>query len=168
MVLRTAVPGDEMAVARVHVRAWQVAYRGLIPEGYLDRLRPEDRAVRYDFTHEDPLKPQTVVAVDDDAICGFVTVGPARDKELKNFGELMALYVEPDRWKQGYGLALVREGRERLMALGYSSAYLWLLRENRRAARFYGCDRWMPDGARRIENVWGVLLEEDRLRRKLK
>lgn len=40
-----------MAVARVHVRSWQVAYRGLIPDGYLDRLCPEDRAVRYDFTH---------------------------------------------------------------------------------------------------------------------
>ena len=157
-----------MAVARVHVRSWQAAYRGLVPDGYLDRLRPEDRAVRYDFTHEDPLKPLTMVAVEGNEICGFVTVGPARDREMKNFGELMALYVEPNLWKQGYGLALVREGRERLMALGYSNAYLWVLKDNRRAARFYGCDRWMPDGMSRIENVWGVLLEEDRLRRRLK
>ena len=32
MILRPAEPEDAMPVARVHVRAWQVAYRGLMPE----------------------------------------------------------------------------------------------------------------------------------------
>ena len=27
----------------VHVRSWQVAYRGLFPDDYLDGLRAEDR-----------------------------------------------------------------------------------------------------------------------------
>ena len=42
MNLRPAVPDDAMAVARVHVRAWQAAYHGLMPEDYLAGLRPED------------------------------------------------------------------------------------------------------------------------------
>jgi hypothetical protein len=44
--LRPAVPGDSLAVARIHVRAWQTAYRGLLPDAYLDGLRAEDRAAR--------------------------------------------------------------------------------------------------------------------------
>jgi GNAT superfamily N-acetyltransferase len=53
-----------MAVARVHVRSWQAAYRGLLPDDYLDQLRPEDRAHCYDFASLDPLKPRTIVAVE--------------------------------------------------------------------------------------------------------
>jgi GNAT superfamily N-acetyltransferase len=54
-----------MAVARVHVRSWQAAYRGLLPDDYLDQLRPEDRAQSYDFASLDPLKPRTIVGVED-------------------------------------------------------------------------------------------------------
>ena len=36
MLLRPAEPADAMDVARVHVRAWQVAYRNLLPDEYLD------------------------------------------------------------------------------------------------------------------------------------
>jgi hypothetical protein len=47
--VRTATAGDAMEVAKVHVRSWQAAYRGLVPDSYLDALRPEDRAARYTF-----------------------------------------------------------------------------------------------------------------------
>ncbi|MDE3062338.1 MAG: GNAT family N-acetyltransferase [Acidobacteriota bacterium] len=167
MILRPAEPRDALGLARVHVRSWQAAYRGLIADEYLDRLRAEDRAARYDFSHVDPLKPHTTVAIEGDKVCGFVTVGPARDAAMKNFGELLALYVDPDRWKRGVGGALVRAGRERLMEQGYRNAYLWLLSGNLRAGRFYVRDRWIRDGTQRMEVVWGVLLEEERFRRKL-
>jgi hypothetical protein len=47
VAIRYAVPDDATPVAQVHVRAWQVAYRGLLPAAYLDTLRFEDRAARY-------------------------------------------------------------------------------------------------------------------------
>jgi hypothetical protein len=34
--MREAQPQDAAEVARVHVRSWQVAYRGLFPDDYLD------------------------------------------------------------------------------------------------------------------------------------
>ena len=36
--LRDARKGDELAVAEVHVRSWQEAYRGLMPGEFLDAL----------------------------------------------------------------------------------------------------------------------------------
>lgn len=47
MIVRAACPGDAMEVAGVHVRAWQVGYRGLLPDAYLDGLRAEERAARF-------------------------------------------------------------------------------------------------------------------------
>ncbi len=49
MLIRDAQPGDESAVAEVHVRAWKAAYRGLLPEDFLEELafgpcRDEDAA----------------------------------------------------------------------------------------------------------------------------
>jgi len=41
MLLRPAEPDDALAVARVHVRAWQAAYRTLLPDDYLINFAPK-------------------------------------------------------------------------------------------------------------------------------
>jgi GNAT superfamily N-acetyltransferase len=107
MLLRRAEPGDEEAVARVHVRSWQVAYRGLLPDDYLDRLSPADRAGRYTFAAVGPGSPQTTVAVGKNGICGFATSGPCRDADKGGAGELYAIYVDPDWWNGGVGRLLM-------------------------------------------------------------
>lgn len=167
MLLRTAQPADAAAVARVHVRSWQVAYRGLLPAEYLDGLRPEDRAQRYTFGDLEPDQPETIVAIERGAICGFATTGPSRDDDRQGGGELLALYVDPDCWGLGFGRALAQEARTRLAQQGFELASLWLLVGNRRAARFYQIDGWAPDASRRREQVWGVMLDEARYRRSL-
>jgi NAD(P)-dependent dehydrogenase (short-subunit alcohol dehydrogenase family) len=97
MLLRPAEPDDALAVARVHVRSWQAAYRTLLPDDYLDHLRPEDRAQRYNFGSLDPLQPQTIVATEARVIHGFATTAPAREPEMPGHGELCALSVAPDQ-----------------------------------------------------------------------
>src|SRR5215471_21854719 len=127
MLLRAAESADAMPVAQVHVRSWQSAYRGLLPDEYLDQLRPEDRAARYDFATRDPQRPQTIVAVEAGAIRGFATTAPSRDADLAEYGELGALYVDPDYWGRGIGMALVSAARDRLAGLGFENALLWVL-----------------------------------------
>jgi GNAT superfamily N-acetyltransferase len=156
-----------MAVARVHVRSWQAAYRGLLPDDYLEQLHPEDRARAYDFASLDPLKPRTIVAVDEELIHGFATTAPSRDPDLANHGELCALYVDPERCGRGIGQALVSASRAYLFELGFRHAFLWVLRGNVRAERFYQIDRWAADGARRTDTVWGVTVDEVRYQRGL-
>jgi GNAT superfamily N-acetyltransferase len=167
MPLRPAEPDDAMAVARVHVRSWQAAYRALMPDEYLDQLRPEDRAPRYTFGSLDPLRPWTIVAMEAGTIHGFATTAPARDPALSNHGELCALYVDPDRWGRGIGLALLSAARTHLAGLGFRKAILWVLAGNVRAERFYLNDGWAPDGVRRTEVVWGAKCDEIRYRRSL-
>src|SRR4051812_25252072 len=156
MELRHAVPSDALAVARIHVRAWQVGYRDLLPAGYLDGLRAEDRAARYTFDRADG--PRTTVAVRDGAVVGFATI--AGD-------ELAALHVDPDAWRGGVGSALIARARADLAAAGVTLAHLWLLAGNTRAQRFYERDGWALDGTARSDVVWGAAVDERRLIRAL-
>lgn len=165
--VRTAVPEDAAQVADVHVRSWQVAYRGLFPDEYLDGLRPQDRAARYDFGAADPGRPRTVVAVEHGRICGFATAGACADDPTRRAGELFAIYVDPGRWGRGVGRVLIADARDRLGRDGFLEAVLWVLVGNARAERFYRADGWLPDGQRRREQVWGVTADEIRYRRGL-
>ena len=167
LTVRAARPADALEVAGVHVRSWQGAYRGLLPDRYLDELRPADRADRYTFDDADPSAPSTTVAVEDGVICGFATIGPAREDEAPDVGEVLALYVDPVAWGRGVGRLLMARARAQLRQIGHSEAMLWVLVGNERAQRFYRADGWRPDRGRRNVEVWGVGVEEIRYRSKL-
>jgi GNAT superfamily N-acetyltransferase len=166
-VIRPAAPDDALAVARVHVRAWQVAYRGLIAQSYLDSLKPEIWAAKYALHRAGPGSPTTLVAVDGETVCGIAMFGPYRGEELPNDGELLAIYVDPEYWHTGVGRQLIVATREGLRRAGFTEAALWVLDENSRARRFYERDRWALDGGRQTKTLAGAQLNEVRYRRPL-
>ncbi len=165
MVIRPAIPDDALAIAQVHVRSWQAAYQDLLPAEYLDGLRPEDRATRYDLSHADPQKPHTIVAEIDGAIRGFATTMPSQD--LPGHAELCALYLSPPFWGRGIGVTLIEAARAHMLEQGLGSAALWLLKGNVRGERFYRRDGWLPDGAHKADRIWGIDVEDFRYVRKL-
>lgn len=167
MLLRPAEPSDALAVARVHVESWQAAYRGLIPDTYLASLRAEERAAHYDFATTDPAKPRTLVVLEDDSIQGFASTMPSRDSLLPSHGELAALYVHPNYWNRGLGLALIHAARAHLSAQGHTHALLWLLKGNQRGSSFYERDGWAHDQTIRRETIHRVTVDELRYQRPL-
>jgi ribosomal protein S18 acetylase RimI-like enzyme len=204
MLLRPAQPSDALAIARVHVRAWQHGYAGILPASYLNQLRPEDRAAKYDLSHADPSHPYTIVATDagiisptettslgdiarrsadptgqsasglgniaphsGDKILGFATTAPSHESDLPHHGELTALYVDPDSWGRGIGVALVSAARAHLVSLSLRHAYLFTLVDNLRAQHFYKSDQWTPDGLQRTDTVWGAAVHVLRFQRNL-
>lgn len=165
--VRAATASDKMAVARVHVRSWQVGYRGLIPEDFLGQMKAEDRAAQYTFGDGDATSPLAVVATQGEDIFGFAVLGPSRDADSPNEGEIFALYVDPDSWGQGVGRALISSARTYLREMSFATAHLWVLEGNQRAIRFYESDGWSFEGLSREYVVWGVAVNEIRLRRSL-
>lgn len=165
MVVRDARPNDALAIARIHVRSWQVGYRGLLPDDYLDRMKAEDRAARYTLGSADRGQPATLVA-EDFGILGFVTTGPARAPDTGK-GELGALYVAPESWGKGIGTALIEAAHLRLKEGGFADAVLWLLAGNERGLRFYLRHAWAPSGTSKTAEVWGVRVKEIQLERRL-
>ena len=156
-LIRRAVEADADAIAALHIRSWQSAYRGQLPDHFLDSLDHE-LGRRADFwrTHISmtPAAKHEIWAADLEAcVNGFVALGPARDTDAEATGELYAIYVNPDRWDQGLGSALLTHAAGRLTALGYSDAVLWVLESNIRARRFYERAGWTTDGRIKIDTL---------------
>lgn len=167
--IRDAQPGDAYGIAAVHVETWQVAYQGLLPDSVLAGLSVPDRERTWSKILLDP-PPRTAVllAASEATVVGFVAVGPARDATAVPEGELYAIYLRPDQQGRGHGAQLHSAAVDRLSALGFTSATLWVLQGNERAIGFYHRQGWAADGARRVDQGPGdVDLPELRLRRVL-
>jgi ribosomal protein S18 acetylase RimI-like enzyme len=165
VTVRPATLADAPAMGRVHVRAWRAAYRGHMPDGYLDGLRAEDRAAGWERALGRERGRGAVLVVEEAGrVTGFAAVGPAEDPP--GAGELYAINVDPDHWGTGTGRALLQAAQAELARLGYAETVLWVLPGNDRARRFYEIAGWAADGASRTAEVLGVTVPEVRYRRR--
>lgn len=161
MQIRPATPDDAHGIAVVHVRAWQEAYRGLMPQPVLDELSIAEREAGWARILADSDRPsQTIVAERDGAIAGWASFGAARDAEAPGSGELWGIYAHPDAWSTGVGHALITAVENALREDGHETAYLWVLDGNERAASFYERHGWASDGARKVDHRPGLELHE--------
>ena len=155
MSIRRATAADARAIADVHVRTWQAAYRHVFPAEVLDSLSVDEREERW----QDHLGGRVTawVAETDGRIVGFVSVGPSRTEDDE--GELYAIYVLPESWGSGAAPELMAAAKDWFAQEGFATAMLWVLVDNPRARRFYEREGWRLDGSR-VDPVRGVEVEE--------
>ena len=165
--VRPATARDAKAIAEIHVATWQAAYQDLMPADYLKTMTVEKRLAYWREAIEFS-EPQLLVATDGDKVAGFVGFDRSRDAGTKStVGEIWALYVAPEHWGMGAGLALWDGAREGLKEEGCTQVTLWVLLGNERAMRFCeqaaGFKREMP--SLKTIAFGSVKLEEIRLKR---
>jgi ribosomal protein S18 acetylase RimI-like enzyme len=172
VIIDAARPGDAPGIARVHTRSWQHAYRGIFTDEYLDNLDWRARLPGWEDAISAPRPAHVLeVARAGDTVIGFAAAGPARDEDLPaRYGEIYAIYVDPDAWSQGTGSALLdaavaRLARERPELEAIS---LWVLEDNHQARGFYEKHGFRADGARLPFERGGVSAAEVRYRRPAK
>jgi GNAT superfamily N-acetyltransferase/catechol 2,3-dioxygenase-like lactoylglutathione lyase family enzyme len=169
VLVRPATTDDAAALGVVHVRSWQVAYRGQVPQEHLDRLDPRQRRLGWLRWLQDNPPPAAVLVAQDGSgeVVGFVNVAPSRDEDTdpRLVGEVQAVYVLPEHWGQGTGRLLMEAALRRLRVYGYREVTLWVLASNERARRFYEAGGWRPDGATKTDASRGFPLTEVRYRR---
>lgn len=161
--IRPAVATDARGVAQVHVLTWQTAYRGLVPDAYLDSLSVDEREQRWSEAIAKSA-PELWVAESDTRVVGWTAFGPSRDADAApGTGELEAIYVTPAYWSKGIGRSLWLLTRGRLSKRGFSSVTLWVLTGNARAIRFYQAAGFLPEPASEKEiRLGGLGLKEIR------
>jgi ribosomal protein S18 acetylase RimI-like enzyme len=167
--VRRARPNDAPAMAAVHIRTWQSAYRRQLPDDYLDSLSQElprrTEMWQKEISTPRSAKHELWLAGSDRPVDGFVAFGPARDADPNVTGEIYAIYVSPDRWGRGLGRVLFSHATNRQASFGYAEAILWVLESNTRARRFYEIAGWTADGGTKLEtHPNGVQLREVRYR----
>jgi ribosomal protein S18 acetylase RimI-like enzyme len=151
--VRRARVEDAGGIARAWVRAWQVAYRGLVPDAVLDALDVEERRTLWRSRLEGG---DCAFVFEDLGIAGYCRVLPP--------SRVASLYVLPERRHGGVGTALLEAGLDELRSHG-DHATLWVFTDNHPARAFYARFGFTPDGAERVDE--GTGLAEIRLRAEL-
>ena len=163
--IRAAGPEDAEEVERLRVAGWQAAYRGIVPDGYLNRMRVDGARRRRRMADQASAAHRAVlvesVAVQGGAIVGWVSGGRCRDADRPGpgQGEVYAIYVLPEWWGRGAGRLLMAHAVRALAEAGCRDITLWVLEANQQARRFYAAAGFRPDGARQQLDLGGPVTE---------
>lgn len=138
LIKRMETEDEIRGKAYVHWKAWHEAYPGLVSSDYLDRLtleKCEEMARRW--------TDGILVAKEQGRVIGFAGYGN-RGEEAPETGEIFAMYVLSEYYGKGAGQLLMAAALEELRE--YRTICLWVLKENKRAIRFYEKNGFSPDG----------------------
>ena len=94
--------GDNVdEISRIYALSWKTAYRGLIPDDFLDAISE---------TRWSPLlraeSSRLLLALEDGRPVGASTYCAARDEKMKGWGEIVSLYLLPTHYRKGIGSKL--------------------------------------------------------------
>ena len=162
MEIRRASPEDAAEIAAVNIRAWQVAYTGIVPADLLSGMSLEKRTVFWTRELADN-RNKVVVAVEHGKVVGWASGGKGRDADTKKESEVFAIYVSPDHWTRGIGRQLMMKIEDELTPS--QGVTLWVLERNQSAIGFYLKIGYEFDGAEKTIQIGGKSLSELRLRK---
>lgn len=159
--LRPSVLADAPALGATHVACWQESYRGIVADGYLDRMSIRRRTAIW---RRALLVPRPAVAIfvveDETGIAGFGMGGPQREDDRPADAEIYALYLRQRRQGEGWGRALMQALARHAQGWGAQSLDLWVLADNARAVRFYRRLGGQPGETRRFRIARRPLTEQ--------
>ena len=123
---------DRKEVSRIYEESWKYAYRGMIPQDYLDSI-PKGKWVKNLGNPE----WQTMLCIENDKCIGVSSFCKSRFKQYPNSGEIISIYFLPDYIGKGYGKKLIKAVLGELKKQGYKEVFLWTLEMNNNAIQFY-------------------------------
>ena len=152
-MIRKATLGDARAIAEVHVKSWQAAYRGLLPEDFLQGLSALRREQQWKMGAENP--EQVILVYELESIVAFCSFAPSRDDDVDRIlvAELGTIYALEHVWGQGIGKLLWTEAVLHMRERSFTEVTLWVLKGNERALRFYQRMGMRADGAVKTEKI---------------
>jgi GNAT superfamily N-acetyltransferase len=148
-------------VAGIHQLGWTVAYRGLLPDAYLDTLSYEACLARWTSVLQDGSAVDVLVAELEGRVVGFVSLGPTTDPGATAAGEIWDLWVDEPARSHGVGGRLLEVALDEL-AVRHRAALVWVLEANPRARAFYARSGAVRDGVSRTTAVTGGAMTDVR------
>ncbi|MDD5599820.1 MAG: GNAT family N-acetyltransferase [Victivallaceae bacterium] len=136
IIIRTAAPGDAAGIAEVHWESWRSAYKGIMPDNYLNGISYEKRfnmwkkifSAQSNDLYE---KLLIFVAADESGkIIGFVSGGVLKHPQDRYKAELGGIYLLRKYQRFGIGSRLIAFFTEALLNLDIPSLRLGVLAEN--------------------------------------
>ncbi|MBY0413180.1 MAG: GNAT family N-acetyltransferase [Bdellovibrionales bacterium] len=159
--VRAATPDDAAEIANVHINSWREAYKGLLPQVFLDE-RPLYFKNRYQLWKSVLSVPNNITFVaecSENGVIGMVNGSKARNAEYEDYAEVYCLYLLQKYHGQKIGFELLKKSFEAFEYRGYSKAYLWVL-EGNPTIKFYEKTGGIHKGHIMEETVAGQLMNE--------
>ncbi len=156
MIIRKVNQTDSRyEISNVYEQSWKYAYKGIIPQSYLDSIPSGQWCGAFD----NPDK-HTLIMLDGDKIIGTSSCYRSRFDNYKDWGEIISIYLLPEYMGKGYGTSLLKKAVEELKAMGFKTIFLWVLEENHRARLFYEKFGFKFSGKYLENNIGGKQLRE--------
>ena len=176
MDIREATTDDVPTIRSLAREAWTEAYADSVPESVIEDAVSEWYAEETMNRIIGDDEQVCLVAVDEEEIVGFShgatddgersdasrTSEDERSESSGSKGDVLRLYVAPDRWHEGIGTTLLEAMEERLTELGAETMQAMVLADNEMGNAFYeerGFEKTdeaetQLDGDTRKENVY--------------
>ena len=148
------------AMSLIHALGWRDTYVDAVPADYMAREITDDRWVevfRTNFETQNGVHGLLLYRGDAPVSClnycrarttNFNVDGDFSfdNAAYADWGEIASFYTHPNQRGRGYGGLLMEEALRRLKADGFQNAFVFVLRENERARRFYAAHGFSWDG----------------------
>lgn len=151
-IVKKAAMQDVAAISQIHAASWKEAYKGLVPQAYLDQLKNDFWEAAFTQWIGDK-RLEVLLLLDSSTPVGTVAYGKARDERYSSYGEIVSLYVLPSYFGRGVGKELLEASIQELYKMQYKGIYLWVLKENHRARKFYEKNQFMFTGMELLDTI---------------
>lgn len=147
-IIRSAYPNESAQIAAIHTESWQLHYRGILSDHYLDQIAPTERFQLWEKRFEQAEETQQIFVVEKvRELCGFAC--NYLDKDVQ-YGTLLDNLHVLKKWQgNGFGKLLLQRSIAWSKALSPESLlYLWVYQDNLDAINFY-----LHNGGKKVEET---------------
>ncbi len=146
---------DPLEISKIYESSWQSAYKGMIPQDYLDSIPAGQWA---DGISKAGLN--SLVLIERGRMIGTASFSQSRWEKYSDYGEVVSIYFLPDCIGKGYGRLLLHKCIEELKKCGFIKVLLWVLEDNHRARKFYEKNGFLCSGVFMDADIGGKGIRE--------
>lgn len=160
--VRKARLSDTPEIASIHIKSWKSAFEGLMPEGYINSYRLEDRNTEWLNVLESGSE-SVIIAENTSRLVGFLSY--SESEKSQDTLAVSKLYLCPSIYGKGVGYLLMKQLESNAKSAGIKLINLYVLDNNQTAINFYsklgfefgdGCESEEFEG----ETIIDVLMEK--------
>ena len=161
LAIRKALPEDAHSYTDCLISCWQSAYKGIVPDKYLEDMikEKEQRVERFKKVFIDPGDCEYYCVMNAENMIGFLTINKSRNTDSSYTGEIWAIYLIEEFCGKGFGKKLLDFEIQELKRVEPKEIFLWVFEDNKRARRFYEKNNFRFDGTSREVKYGKILIQ---------
>lgn len=135
LLIRTIRYEDIEQIVDINIKDWKKEYKGIIDDEILNNLNKQEKIKKWKKNYS---KGSVIVAEEDGNILGYCRYNDnAIYKNTDIDSEIIAIYVDCDKLRNGIGRKLVEYVKADLKNKNKTKMVIWCLEKNQNARKFY-------------------------------